>query len=115
MFFFSFIPLLTNHGWAGPEFIKALLKYERSEIDKKLDYWVTKFKTDFGDDTAYRFYENLVAVSMVSGEIAHQADIVSIDIDRVFTKLVQVELLLRCNSILTLKNHEQTYLLIWQK
>jgi len=92
-----FNPLLTNHGWAGPEFIKALLKYERSEIDKKLDYWVTKFKTDFGDDTAYRFYENLVSVAMVSGEIAHQANIVSIDIDRVFKKVVGEMLDIRDN------------------
>jgi hypothetical protein len=93
-----FNPLLTNHGWAGPEFIKALLKYERSEIDKKLNYWVTKFKTDFGDDTAYRFYENLVSVAMVSGEIAHQANIVSIDIDRVFSKVISELIDIRDNA-----------------
>ncbi len=103
-----FNPLLSHHGWAGPEFIKALVKYEREEIDKKLDYWIGRFKKDFGDDTAYRFYENLVAVSMVSGEIAHQADIVSIDLDRVFVKVVSEMIDIRDNVVKSTDTNYQT-------
>ena len=94
-----FNPLLTHHGWAGPEFIKALMGYERSEIDTRIDRWVAKFKKDFGDDTAFRFYENLVAVTMVAGEICEEADILHIDVDRVYSKVVGEMIDIRDNVV----------------
>ena len=94
-----FNPLLTNHGWAGPEFIKALMTYERSEIDGRIDRWVAKFKKDFGDDTAFRFYENLVAVTMTAGEVCDKADIVHIDVNRVYTKIVEEMIDIRDNVV----------------
>jgi hypothetical protein len=94
-----FNPLLTHHGWAGPEFIKALMGYERSEIDTRIDRWVAKFKKDFGDDTAFRFYENLVAVTMVAGEICDKASIVHIDVDRVYNKIVGEMIDIRDNVV----------------
>ena len=94
-----FNPLLTNHGWAGPEFIKALMGYERSEIDTRIDRWVAKFKKDFGDDTAFRFYENLVAVTMVAGEICDEASIMHIDVDRVYSKIVGEMIDIRDNVV----------------
>ena len=94
-----FNPLLTNHGWAGPEFIKALMTYERSELDGRIDHWVAKFKKDFGDDTAFRFYENLVAVTMVAGEVCDKADIVHIDVNRVYTKIVGEMIDIRDNVV----------------
>ena len=94
-----FNPLLTHHGWAGPEFIKAFMGYERSEIDTRIDRWVAKFKKDFGDDTAFRFYENLVAVTMVAGEICEEADILHIDVDRVYSKVVGEMIDIRDNVV----------------
>ena len=35
-----------------------------------MEAWVTKFRDQFGEDTAYRFYENLIAATMTAGEIA---------------------------------------------
>jgi hypothetical protein len=94
-----FNPLLTNHGWAGPDFIKALVSYEKDYLDERIEHWVNRFKTDFGDDTAYRFYENLVAVCMLAGEICDKADIVHIDVDRVYNKIVGEMIDIRDNVV----------------
>lgn len=81
-----------NYGWAGPEFIKALYKTGEQGISEMIDRWCLRFKKDFGDDTAYRFYENLVAAAMTSGEIANQANITTFDIERIY-KLVVFEMI----------------------
>ena len=94
-----FNPLLTNHGWAGPDFIKALVTYDKDYIDARLEYWVNKFKTDFGDDTAFRFYENLVAVCMVSGEICDKADIMHLDMERIYKRVVSEMIDIRDNVV----------------
>jgi len=83
-----FHPLLSNHGWAGPEFVKGLYIEGKEAIDKRLDYWANKFKKDFGDDTAYRFYESLVATTMVAGEVADKYDILHYDLDRIYRNVV---------------------------
>ena len=96
-----FDPFRTNYGWAGPEFVKELMKYTRSEIEAKIAVWVNKFKKDFGDDTAFRFYENLVAVTMVSSELAAKADIVHLDTQRIYKKIVSEMIDIRDNVVKT--------------
>ena len=96
-----FNTFITNHGWAGPEFVKELFKHSDEDIEKRIDTWINKFKKDFGDDTAFRFYENLVAVTMVAGEIADEADIVHIDLDRVYDKIVSEMIDIRENVVKT--------------
>jgi len=94
-----FDPFRTNYGWAGPEFVKELMKYSRSEIEAKIAVWVNKFKKDFGDDTAFRFYENLIAVTMVSSELAAKADIVHLDTQRIYKKMVGEMIDIRDNVV----------------
>jgi hypothetical protein len=77
-----------NYGWAGPEFIKAVYKTGELEIGKMIDRWCLRFKKDFGDDTAYRFYENLVAASMTAGEIANSAQVTEFDLERIYKVMV---------------------------
>ena len=77
-----------NYGWAGPEFIKASYKVGELEIGKMIDRWCLRFKKDFGDDTAYRFYENLVAAAMTAGEIANDAKITEFDLERIYRVIV---------------------------
>ena len=96
-----FDPFRTNYGWAGPEFVKELMKYSRPEIEAKIAVWVNKFKKDFGDDTAFRFYENLVAVTMVSSELAAKADIVHLDTQRIYKKIVSEMIDIRDNVVKT--------------
>ena len=88
-----------NYGWAGPEFIKAVYKTGDYEIEKMLDYWTNRFKEDFGEDTAYRFYENLVSGAMTSGEIANKANITRIDLERVYRAIVAEMIAIRDNVV----------------
>ena len=79
----------SNYGWAGPEFVKAVYKYGTEQtIKQNLAKWENRFVKDFGNDTAYRFYENLVAVTMTAAEIVNSADILLIDIERIYKFVV---------------------------
>ena len=81
-----------NYGWAGPEFIKALYKTGEQGISEMIDRWCLRFKKDFGDDTSYRFYENLVAASLTAGEVSNEAKITEFDLERIY-KLVVFEMI----------------------
>ena len=88
-----------NHGWAGPEFIKALYKVGELELGKMIDKWCAKFAKDFGDDTAYRFYQNLVAASMVAGEITNANGITEFNLDRIYKKIVTEMIAIKDNVV----------------
>jgi hypothetical protein len=77
-----------NYGWAGPEFVKAIYRTGEQGISEMIDRWCLRFKKDFGDDTSYRFYENLVAASMSAGEIANEAKITEFDLERIYRLIV---------------------------
>ena len=79
----------SHYGWAGAEFVKAVFDFgDEQAIKQNLAKWENRFVQDFGNDTAYRFYENLVSVTMTAAEIVHNADILNIDIDRVYKFIV---------------------------
>jgi hypothetical protein len=79
----------VHYGWAGPDFIRALYKYgDEAAIKANLGKWENRFVADFGNDTAYRFYENLVAVTMTAAEIVVDAGILVIDIERIYKFIV---------------------------
>ena len=77
-----------NYGWAGPEFVKAVYRTGEQGVSEMIDRWCLRFKKDFGDDTSYRFYENLVAASMTAGEIANEAKITEFDLERIYRLIV---------------------------
>lgn len=77
-----------NYGWAGIDFIKSLYATPEEVIEEKLTTWGSEFKKDFGDDSVYRFYENLIAATFTAGEIANKAGIIDIDLDRVYKTVV---------------------------
>lgn len=88
-----------NYGWAGPLFIKALYKVGEQGVGKMIDAWCLRFKKDFGEDTAYRFYENVVAAAMTAGEIANNAGIVKLDLDRIYARIVGEMIAIRDNVV----------------
>lgn len=88
-----------NYGWAGREFIFALYKYSEDEIQKMMDGWIEKFRKDFGEDTAYRFYENLIAATMTGGEIAIKAGIVNYDLKKIYNRIVGEMVAIRDNVV----------------
>lgn len=88
-----------NYGWAGRDFIFALYKYSEEQIQKMMDGWINKFRKDFGEDTAYRFYENLIAATMTGGQIAVEAGIVSFDFDKIYNRIVGEMVAIRDNVV----------------
>jgi len=88
-----------NYGFAGPLFIKTLYKIGEQGIHNMIDAWCLRFKKDFGEDTAYRFYENVVAAAMTAGEIANGADIIKLDLDRIYRRVVGEMIAIRDNVV----------------
>jgi hypothetical protein len=88
-----------NYGWAGPDFIKVLFGYHHVDISNMMNKWIIKFKKDFGEDTAYRFYENLIAVCMTAGEILNKEGIVELDLDRIYNHIVSEMINIRDNVV----------------
>lgn len=88
-----------NYGWAGRDFIFNLFKYSDKEVLSMMDNWTDKFRKDFGEDTSYRFYENLVSATMTAGEIAVKADIVDYDLERIYQKIVGEMINIRDNVV----------------
>ena len=78
----------TNYGFAGPAFIRALFKVSNGEREDMIAKWTAKFMEAFGQDSAYRFYENLIAATFTAGEIAVNAGIITLDLERVFKHVV---------------------------
>ena len=79
----------VHYGWAGPDFIRALFKYgDGAAIKANLGKWENRFVEDFGNDTAYRFYENLMSVVMTAGEIVNSAGILVVDLERIYKHVV---------------------------
>jgi len=88
-----------NYGWAGRDFIFALYKYSEEQIQKMMDNWINKFRKDFGEDTAYRFYENLIASTMTGAQIAIEAGIVNYDLNKIYSKIVGEMVAIRDNVV----------------
>lgn len=88
-----------NYGWAGPDFIFALFNEGEEAILKMIDKWCLRFKADFGDDTAYRFYENSVAVCLVACEILNKHNILVLHTERIYKRVVKELINIRDNVV----------------
>ncbi len=88
-----------NYGHAGPRFVEHCFKAGDDHIKRLINKWGNRFITDFGADTAYRFYENLVAATFAAGELAVEAGIVSYDLDRIFNSVVTQMLAIRNHTV----------------
>ena len=88
-----------NYGWAGPEFIRAVYREGEEEISKSITAWCLRFEKDFGQDTAYRFYENIVAASMTAGEISNKAGITEFNLERIYARIVGEMIAIRDNVV----------------
>jgi len=88
-----------NYGWAGPMFIQEVYKVGEHALQDMITKWGIKFNEDFGRDTAYRFYENLVSATMTAGEITNNAGITNFDLDRVYRRIVGEMIAIRDNVV----------------
>lgn len=88
-----------HYGHAGPEFMRYVLDNGDDAIKLRMKKWEDRFRTDFGTDDGYRFYENLIAATFTAGEIVNEIGIIQIDLERVYVKVVAKMIELRDNSI----------------
>ena len=77
-----------NYGHAGPRIIQASLRLGDTYIRERIEYWDKRFVADFGEDVTYRFYQNLMSVVGMVGELAHNEGIIELDVDRVYHEAV---------------------------
>jgi len=84
-----------NYGYAGPIYIEELMKLGVDHILERIEHWRARFIAMFGADGTYRFYENLIAATFTGGEIAVNAGIIKIDLDRVFSHVVKEMVMIR--------------------
>lgn len=81
-----------NYGHAGIEFIQYYYKKGQPYVKGLVDKWYKRFNEVVGNDTGYRFYRNLVAATFAGGDLAVEAGIIELDIERVF-KTVMLEII----------------------
>lgn len=89
----------TNYGHAVFDYAKYLFEIGEAEIKATIEKWSKKFVAEFGEDVSYRFYQNVISVSMAGGELAVRAGIVNIDLERVFTKVIAEVIAIREKTI----------------
>ena len=77
-----------HYGYAGLEYIQYCFKVGDTRIKELVDKWYKRFNKDIGEDTAYRFYRGLVAASFAGGELAVEAGIINIDVERVYKTVI---------------------------
>ena len=87
-----------NYGWAGIDFVKNLYKTSEEVVDRKFAEWSNKFKEDFGHDTTYRYYENLITATFTAAELAIEFGIVSLDLERIYKKTIGDMISIRDNG-----------------
>jgi hypothetical protein len=88
-----------NFGFAGIDYAKHLFTKAPEDIDKLISKWSDKFLETFGTNSVYRFYENLVAATFAGGELAMEAGLVNLDLDRIFKFIVGEMINIRDNVV----------------
>ncbi len=91
--------LKHHHGHAGPMYVKELYRLGDNYILDNMEVWRERFIRDFGDDSTYRFYENIVLSCFTGGTIADHASIIRCDTERVYDKVVSEMITIRDSVI----------------
>jgi ribulose bisphosphate carboxylase small subunit len=84
-----------NYGHAGPMLIQEALRLGDNYILDNISMWDERFTKDFGDDTTYRFYQNLMSATCMAGTMANNANIIDLDISRVYHETVREMITIR--------------------
>ena len=85
---FIFDALRYNYGHAGPRFIEEVIRLGEAEIRSIIARWKTKFHLDFGRKTEYRYYDASISAPFAAGEIAVKAGIIDLDLEQVYSVVV---------------------------
>lgn len=86
----------VNYGHACEPYLSTIYaNWSHSRIKERIDYWSDRFTESFGNFSEYRFYENVVAATMTAGEIAIDAKLVDLDLERIFHVVVREMIIIR--------------------
>lgn len=77
-----------NYGHAVFDYIHHFFDRGEDSVKALVGEWVARFNRDFGNDSAYRFYANIIGASMAGGQLAIEAGILHVDIERVYQKVL---------------------------
>jgi hypothetical protein len=78
-----------HYGHAGPIYVQHLFKVGEDYIHSKVTYWKDRFTALFGKDIGYRFHENMVAATFAGGDLAKEAGLIDLDLERIFNRVVR--------------------------
>ena len=82
-------PFNRNYGHAGPIYIKHCFARGEQYIKELIHKWTERFREVYGKNAAYRFYENTIGCCFAGGELAIEAGIVDLDLERIFKAVTQ--------------------------
>lgn len=77
-----------NYGHAVYEYIPHVFKVGEAYITATINGWIRRFQEKFGNEPAYRYYENMISAGMTAGELINQCSIVKYDLERIFHEVV---------------------------
>jgi hypothetical protein len=88
-----------HYGHAGIEFIQYYFKKGEPYVKEVVDKWYKRFNAVVGNETGYRFYRNIVAATFAGGELAIEAGIIELDIERVFNEVIMEIIQLKDDTV----------------
>jgi hypothetical protein len=85
-----------NYGHASEPYLSTIYaKWSHERITDRTEYWVEKFRSDFGVLNEYRYYENLVGAVFTAGEIVNETGMIHLDLDRIYHVVVREMIIIR--------------------
>jgi hypothetical protein len=91
-------PFNHNYGHAGPQYIQYLFNKGEDAVKKVITKWSKRFAEEYGTSPAYRFYENAIGCCFAGGELAIEAGIINLDLERIFECVIKAMLDLKTNA-----------------
>lgn len=82
-------PLRFNYGHAGPIFVRAVFEKGDTVVRAMIESWAERFRDDYGRNPAYRFYENIISCCFAGGQIAVEAGIIDLDLNRIYRVVIK--------------------------
>jgi len=96
----TFDPFNSNYGWAGPIYIKHLMKVGDAYIEEVTAKWAAKLKASkFGKDVSFRFFFNSFIRCFAGLELASEAGILNYDLERIFDRVLLQAVIVKNKTI----------------
>lgn len=89
----------TNYGHAGPDYVKYLMSVGDEYIIAKVDKWTRRFIEQYGSSSANRFRENLAGATFAGGELAIEAGVITLNLDRVYNEFMMYMIQIRDKTV----------------